>query len=268
MSLIALSDRLHDYGTIYNFRDFGGYAGADGRPVKTGHLYRSAHLNNLSETEISAIGGLDIGLIVDLRHAPERERQPSKLYNPVPAVFEYPDAKRESGKVAPHEAFMQHDLKTAEDAHNYMLGSYRARPDDAGFRAIFSDTIRHLISDERDHRNGVLVHCAAGKDRTGTLVAIIQGLLGVSSDDIMADYMLTMEAVNVDAILGPASKMFTQRYGREIDAEALRPMFGVTPEFLNASLETMGDINLYAKNALELSSQDIDELRRRYLAEG
>ena len=268
MSLLAISERLHPYQTIYNFRDFGGYTGAGGQPLKTGQLFRSAHLNNLSDKDLAAIGALDIGLIVDLRHAPERARQPSRLYDPVPSVFEYPDAPDTgSDKVAPHEAFMQHELNTAQDSHDYMMRSYSARPDDAGFRAIFRDTIQHLISDKEDNRDGVLVHCAAGKDRTGTLVALVQGLLGMSDDDIMADYMLTMEAVDIDSIIGPASQMFTKRYGREIDAEALRPMFGVTPEFLNAALETMGDMHLYAKNALQLSPQDIDKLRAKYLAD-
>lgn len=267
MSLITTTERLYPYQTIYNFRDFGGYAGTGGRPVKTGHLFRSAHLNNLSDKDLDSIAALDIGLIVDLRHAPERQRQPSRLYDPAPSIFEYPDAPETAGdKVAPHEAFMQHELNTAQDSHDYMMRSYSARPNDEGFQAIFGNTIRHLISDKEDHRNGVLVHCAAGKDRTGTLVALVQGLLGMSEDDIMADYMLTMEAVDIDSIIGPASQMFTKRYGREIDAEALRPMFGVTPEFLEAALETMGDMQLYAKNVLKLSPQDIDKLQARYLA--
>ncbi|WP_409432521.1 tyrosine-protein phosphatase [Litorimonas sp. RW-G-Af-16] len=264
MSLIALSDRLFDFQSIYNFRDFGGYAAADGARVKTGHLFRSAHLNNLNDSELGTIGDLDIGLIVDLRHAPERKRQPSRLPDTPPLVFEFPDPpETQHDAVAPHEAFMQNDLQTPDDSYQYMMRSYTARPDDAGFQAIFKDTLLHLIDDQ--DRKGVLVHCAAGKDRTGTLVALIQGLLGVSKDDILHDYMLTMEAVDIDKMLEPAAQMFTQRYGRPIAPEAIRPMFSVAPEYLEASLGKMGDMTDYTKNVLKLSSQDIDLLRQIYL---
>jgi len=208
---------------------------------------------------------LSIDLVVDLRHAPERARQPSKLPDNTPRVIEFPDPpKSASAGVAPHEAFMQTELNTAEDSRGYMLGSYTARPHDAAFQSIFAESVKFLAEEKSDP--GVLVHCAAGKDRTGTLVALIQGLLGVSDDDIMADYMLTLEAVNIDAILGPAAEMFTQRYGRPIDAEALRPMFGVEPAYLEAALNGIGDYETYATQTLGLSDKTVSDLRARYLA--
>ena len=53
----------------------------------------------------------------------------------------------------------------------------------------------------------------SGKDRTGTLCALIQGLLGVSEADIMTDYMLTETVVDIEAILKPAAVMFTSAMG-------------------------------------------------------
>ena len=116
---------------------------------------------------------------------------------------------------------------------------------------------------------GVLVHCAAGKDRTGTLCALIQAILGVSREDIMADYMLTLETVDIEQIIEPAAQMFSQRYGRKIDAKALWPMFGVVPDFLNAALTRMldnaGDVQPYARDVLGLSQTEIEDLRAKYL---
>ena len=109
------------------------------------------------------------------------------------------------------------------------------------------------------------MHCAAGKDRTGTLCALIQGVLGVSREDIMADYMLTLEAVDVESIITPAAAMFSKRYGREIDPEALWPMFGVAPEFLESSLDGMGDIETYAKEKLGIKDTELDSIRQQYL---
>jgi protein-tyrosine phosphatase len=266
MSLIPQSARLHDYATIYNFRDFGGYAGLGGRPVVTGRLFRSAHLASLSDTDHGTISDLDVNLVVDLRHAPERRKQPSRLLDPTPTVHEYPDSPdRLNAKVAPHEAFLEHELYSAEDARGYMMRSYTARPHDPGFQAIFRDTLAFMAEHDNDASAGVLVHCAAGKDRTGTLVALIHGLLGVSRDDILADYMLTLDAVDIDAILVPASAAFSERYGRPIDAESLWPMFGVEPAFLEAALDGMGDMERYTRETLGLSADMLSTIRARYL---
>ena len=272
MSLIPFETRNYDFQTIYNFRDFGGYSGLDGRTVKTGRLFRSAHLASLSDADREAIGNLDIDLVVDLRHAPERAKQPSRFPDPKPHLHEYPDSpERLSAKVAPHEAFLEHALYTAEDAHGYMMESYKARPHDPGFQKIFGDTLRFMARAKPDETAGVLVHCAAGKDRTGTLCALIQAVLGVSRDDILADYMMTLDAVDIDKIIVPAAAMFSKRYGREINADALWPMFGVTPEYLNAALDGMmdsaGRVETYVKQNIGLDQDDLDRIRALYLGD-
>ena len=122
MSLLSFEKRNYDFQSIYNFRDFGGYTGLDGREVKAGRLFRSAHLSALIDADLVAIGGLGIDLIVDLRYAPERAKQPSRFPQPTPHVHEYPDAAETKGaKVAPHEAFLEHELYSAADAHGYMM---------------------------------------------------------------------------------------------------------------------------------------------------
>lgn len=273
MSLITFEDRNYKFDKIYNFRDFGGYAGLDGRAVKTGRLFRSAHLAALSEADRAEIGEMDIQLIVDLRHAPERVKQPSRFPTPQPHVHEYPDSpERLKAKVAPHEAFLEHELYSAEDAHRYMIGSYTQRPHDKGFQTIFGDTLRFMANTPRENMSkddmsaGVLIHCAAGKDRTGTLCALIQGLLGVSREDILADYMMTLDSIDVDKIIEPAAEMFSKRYGRTINAKSLWPMFSVAPEFLDAALKGMGDIEDYALTTLGLEVSELIRLRARYLA--
>lgn len=259
-----MQDRIKPFETILNFRDFGSYETASGAKVVRDKLFRSAHLNKLNESELKSIGEMDINLVVDLRHRPERERQPS-LY-PVGSearVLSYPDPKdSESGKVAPHEAFMEFELHTAQDAHNYMMQSYSVRAGDEGFQTIFRDTLHHMA----ETGDAILVHCAAGKDRTGTLVALIQGLLGVPDVHIKSDYLLTNEAVDIESFLEPAAAMFTERFGRPIDPDALRPMFGVAPEYLEAVLKGMGDIEYYTKTVLGVSDTQISRIRSHYLA--
>lgn len=270
MSLIDLSDRIKSFGSVYNFRDFGGYVGADGQPLRTGVLFRSAHLNSLIDQDLKAIEALPVGTVVDLRHAPERKRQPS-LWPQQPErakVLTQPlTPEADQATVAPHEAFAEQKLYSAQDARDYMMASYTARPHDPGFKALFAHTLFRMVDETNSDNPGVIIHCAAGKDRTGTLVALIQGLLGVSDDDIMADYMLTETAVDIDAILEPASILYSKRYGRPMDAESLRPMFGVDPDYIIASLDAMGDIKSYAESVLGFGPTQQDALRRRYLVD-
>ena len=258
-----MDNRIKQFETIFNFRDFGGYQTEDGSQVKANKLFRSAHLHNTNEADKERLSELDIGLIVDLRHAPERERQPTNWpETQSPRRLTYFDpAHSDSAKIAPHEAFMQHDLQKAEDARNYMIGSYSARPHNEGFKQIFGDTLRHMA----ETGEPILVHCAAGKDRTGTLCALIKGALGVDEETIYEDFMLTMTAVDIDSYLEPAAQMFTKRYGRTIDPEAIRPMFGVEEAYLKSSLDAIGDMRRYIRDDLGITGKEKAALKAAYL---
>jgi len=70
--------RIYDFDGILNFRDFGNYSANEGRVVKPGKLFRSAHFNQASDTDLERLAALGIELVVDLRHKPERLRQPSR----------------------------------------------------------------------------------------------------------------------------------------------------------------------------------------------
>lgn len=250
--------RILNFDSVHNVRDFGGYSGAHG-DIALGKLYRTAHLANASAQDLTRLGDMDVGLIVDLRYLSERERQPNRWPDHAPARTLAFDATR-TGQ-APHEAFIQNDLTKAEDAIRYMRNNYAERPDVPAFRQIFADTLVHLAEEGR----GVIIHCAAGKDRTGTLVALIQALMGVREEDIMHDYMLTMAAVDIDSMIGPAAKMIGQKFGRDYDPESLRPMFGVQEDYLHAALSTMGDPHVYAREALKLDDDVLKALRRHYI---
>jgi len=203
-------------------------------------------------------------MIVDLRHEPERVRQPSQWpEGREPITLTYPDKEGgASKKIAPHEAFMQHELMTGQDARDYMVRSYGARPDDDGFKTIFSDTLHHMVRTG----DGILVHCTAGKDRTGTLVAIIQSALGVDRKTIMDDFMLTMQAVEIDNFIGLAALRFSERFGRDIEAEALRPMFGVEEIYLESALNTIEDMDSYIREDLGFSDKDRSRLKSIYFS--
>ena len=254
--------RLYDFDAILNFRDFGGYENREGRQVKPGRLFRAANFHRATETDLTNLSALDIGLRVDLRYRSERNRQPNKWHEPNKTRFlDLPDGENTDSQIAPHEMFIREQLYEPEHAREYMRGSYAARPDDPVFRSIFSNTLKHMAQDA----DPILIHCAAGKDRTGTLAAIILGCLEVDHETIMNDYMLTMEAVDIEAFLEPASKMIGETHGRTYTIDALRPMFGVEPSYLEQSLETIGDMNRYITDILKISPSEQRAIKNNYL---
>lgn len=258
-----MTDRIYPFTSIYNFRDFGNYKAVDNRNIHKGKLFRSAHLNGANAADLETIESLGIKLVVDLRHKPERAKQPNKWPEvQSPTVLEYPDLPTvKEDSLAPHEMFVRKDLFHPDDARTYMNGSYAARPNDPGFRQIFSETLKFMAHDG----GALLIHCAAGKDRTGTLAAIIQSALGVDRTTIFEDYMLTMTAIDIESFLVPAAAMMKQRHGRDYSPEALRPMFGVEPSYLENSLKTIGDMDSYISNTLGITSKERDAIHENYL---
>lgn len=254
--------RIYNFDSIMNFRDFGNYPAGEGRHVKPAKLFRSAHFNQASEADLQKLAALGIALVVDLRHKPERDRQPNRWPEvPAPTVLQYPDPKDSDKSLAPHEIFIKETLSTPEEARAYMQGSYEARPDDAGFRSIFSQTLKFMAKTG----SPILIHCAAGKDRTGTLAAVILSALGVPFETVMDDYMMTMEAVDIEAFLEPASKNMAERYGRHISADALRPLFHVEPSYLHRSMGAMDSTDGYIAQSLGITDAEREALHQFYI---
>jgi protein-tyrosine phosphatase len=169
------------FAKTYNFRDVGGYAGLDGRSVRWRRLFRSDALHRLGDEDASAFAELGVRTVIDLRrpHEIERYGRVAERYgldyrNLVLAHVDWDEVEHPDDVV--HERWLaDRYLNFAEDGHEAILASLR------------------IIADPQ--RAPVIVHCMAGKDRTGTVCALTLSLLGVSDEDIAADYALTTEAM-------------------------------------------------------------------------
>ena len=131
-----------------------------------------------------------------------------------------------------------------------------------------ADGYRRMFQALQDHApGGFLVHCTAGKDRTGVGVALIQLALGVPREVVMEDYLLTNEVIDFETFLLPRLRA---NLGHDnIDIEGARVLSGVRPEYLNAALDEMeracGSLEAYLEQAMGLGSGQRDDLRDHFL---
>jgi protein-tyrosine phosphatase len=164
--------RTINFSTVFNFRDLGGLPGLDGRTVQYGRLYRSDSLHRLTEEEGEKLAALGVRTVLDLRRPSEIARDGRVPELPGLAYFNLHPVHREWN-------LGHYDGSPAR----YLADRYLDMAEEGieGFGAAL-----RLISEP--HRAPVVMHCFAGKDRTGVLAALTLALLGVSDIDIMADY--------------------------------------------------------------------------------
>ena len=166
-----------------NFRDLGGYHNSQCQTVRWRRLFRSDALQDLTPSDSRlASEGLNIGLVVDLRNSNEVERDGR---GPLPELgAEYRHIPLLEGRGIPPF--------TGGDVVERLTTTYQWMVRNSG--AGIAEAI-NSISKTLDEGKGAVFHCSAGKDRTGLLAALILEVLGIDSETISADYMLTNEVV-------------------------------------------------------------------------
>lgn len=237
---------------LTNFRDFGGYGTRHGGRVVRGRLYRSAALSGLGDDGIADLARLNLGLLVDLRHPHEREREPSRLPGGFAGVVLATEGA--AGGDAAHLAGLLAGIASGGEGRQMMIDYYRHAPFSDDRRQLFARAIQALA--EAD--GAALIHCTAGKDRTGILVALVQHLLGVHRDDILAEYMLTMQAI---AALEAASGqwLIAQNLPEALAPGVLRAFAGVDPAYIEAGLgaieQACGSLDAYCRGLLGITPE-------------
>lgn len=254
-----MTDRVLPLEGVYNFRDFGGYAGRGGARVVRDRLYRSAHLARATPADLGVIDKLGLALVADLRRPTERSAEPSSWAGHAERGSETPWVLVTSGGdgegLAPHIQYLKDAERiTAEGVREYMLSAYESMAYDERHVDLFARVFRDLA----ETGGPLLVHCAAGKDRTGVLCGLILDGLGVSSDDVMDDYELTNTAVNLDGIAVQAATRIGERLGRDVTPTEIRPMACVSRDYLEtawrAIAERSGSLAAYRRDVLGVSA--------------
>lgn len=256
-----IQTRVLPLGGIHNFRDYGGYAAHDGRRVKAGLLWRSAQHGDATDADLAAIGDLGIAHVIDLRGPSERAAKPCRRSADFSAsVWTYPE---ETAGLALHTEAADGVL-TAAEARAAMVRLYEG----IAFRDNLTPMLRLYFDLLLRAEGPSLVHCVAGKDRTGWAVAMAQQALGVPRDAIIADYMLTNEASRLEERIAAQAFRDLPRYAA-MDAETVRALWGVHEDYiataLRAAEERYGDLDTYLEVVLGIDAARREQLRSHYL---
>lgn len=250
---------------ITNFRDAGALPSGCLRP---GVIFRSAQLSGHDAADES-LRSLGVRAVYDLRTAEESEHQPDRISTGIRLTLLDVLADRpDSGAAAVASLVTEkQDGTTVDDinravsggrAHELMIDTYRqlvSLPSaHSGYRSLFTALA--------DDQGASIIHCTAGKDRTGWAIAVLQHLCGAAPDEVVDDYLESNIAM--ERAYRPLLESFAAEGG---DNEALAQMIFVKPDYLDAALSRLhmdhGGLGGYLTGTLGLDEQVLARLRHR-----
>jgi hypothetical protein len=224
-----------DLEGLANLRDLGGLPTDDGGKIIPGRLLRSDNLQTLTPRDLEALLGLGLTDVVDLRSDYEVEQEgPGPLSDAGVRIHQFslfrewrsgvgqtkPDLRPE---VLPEEALPWADLVPKTQLGDEVASVYFA------YLADRPDSVVAALRAVAYAPGATLVHCAAGKDRTGTLIALALSLAGVERDAVVADYVASSERVEqVVARLMSSATYAENLRGRPISSHLSQPQSMIT----------------------------------------
>src|ERR1700679_3944348 len=231
-----------------NFRDLGGYPTRHGRTVRWRQIFRSNHLGHLTAADVEVLRGLGLKSAFDLRGTEERATASCAIEEiavrslPIePTVVGELRALLDSGSPL-----------SSTEAADAMRNSYRSyvRQNTPRFRALFT----HLLEDHAP----LVIHCTAGKDRTGFACALILHALGVPDDLIAQDYLLTNRFYRRDPSSVTDLPEAVTQVLTSVEASFLAAAFGVIAA-------DYGDLEGYFREGLGIGRRERAALEVCYL---
>ena len=246
---------------VRNLRDVGGLATGDGLRVRRGRLYRSGHLAHATEQDAAYLRSLGLHTVFDLR-------------NDADVALEGPDVALEGVRYVSmplsDPAAGAEFWRVVRDGD---LPALRAALGDGRAERTMASSYRTLIL-ERTGEHGrllrelaresvpALLHCAAGKDRAGTSIAVVLLAVGVRREEIERDYLLSNAPHRRYRVRrGPDAAPATSP---EV-VELLRPLFEARTAYLRAAFDAMeerwGSVDRYLSEGLSLTAEDRERLR-------
>jgi hypothetical protein len=231
----------------FNCRDLGGYTTADGSRVRWGSVFRSDALQLLSTGDLRQLQSLGVDRVIDLR-------SPGEIATVGRGSLAEGTVRYLTASVIPSLSDEALGAPPGDDiAQRYLW-----------YLDVGRDALAMIFENlAEEGRGAVVFHCAAGKDRTGVLAALLLSVLGVGEDDIIADYALTNRAM--PSILERLAR--DPRHGKAVaQMPASRRM--VLPDTMRRFLELLDLQHGGARTWMEsagVAPGSVDRLRRQLL---
>lgn len=251
---ICISERRIPFEKLANFRDIGGYPTEDGHRVAWDKVYRSVSLFGLTDGDAEKLALLNIQLVCDLRSTEEVEDAPNMLPQSVKTYLHLPvQAEVTRWNRLYWLVFRRHRLYDLLQ-HVYINVIIEQNPQ------IFAQIFRRL-AEEKSYP--VLIHCTAGKDRTGVAVVLLLRLLGVSEQVVIADYTLSNRAyAYIQNLVAKSIRPLTAMGLKEKDVQ---PLLDANPETIQAMLRHIdqhyGGVENYLLHKVGISPETIDRVK-------
>ena len=214
-----------------NLRDLGGMPSQDGRTLQSGRLLRAGQPHTMG-TEIT--GTADLELVIDLRYAMERELNPV----PWPATFVGRTLAHglEQQAEAPHvQAERQGGGRTAIQA--FYRDMYATLPLTEPYGNLFATALQEMSS----VRGSTLIHCTAGKDRTGMLVALALHALCVEREAIIQDFLATRAAAGMELLRAELESRVDASSSRHYSDDVVDELLDVRADYLEIMFSAISD---------------------------
>ena len=228
---------------IANLRDLGGIETRDGRRIRKGCLFRSAHLAQAEEHDLEGISA-----VIDLRTPGEREQGPDRTwqrqYRPLPFFDE--------AQAGISREQMSAEWMLPEFAELY---GWLVRECAGSFREILLKIMDHDFS-----TGAILWHCTEGKDRCGLTSALVLEILGVDREAILEDYLKT-NLVNMPKAISLRDRLSVS-HGKEY-ADRIYQGYIADESYLRAAWAAMGDA--YITESLRIPEEQIRAFRAAVL---
>jgi protein-tyrosine phosphatase len=236
-----------------NFRDVGGYRTRDGRHVRWGKLFRAGALGQLTEDDLRYLEGAGLKTICDLRSAREVGDSPDRIWTGT-AIHRLPVFGDKERGIGPRQVLFNLGRLDELVARSYteLMVDRKA--------TVFGDWLRVLAT---PGTLPVVVHCSAGKDRTGLAVALVLAVLGVDEETIIADYSLS------NAHFEPQQRMF-EKYAAHMTQlgatfEDVLPLFTADPANLRGAFAHLrakyGSLEAYLTGPAGVEAATLERLR-------
>lgn len=250
---------------VNNIRDLGGYPTKDGRIVKWCKLIRSGLLTKLNPADHNYFCDHRIKTIIDLRSYSEIEKWPDSI----PLQTEYLIIPISDNSVLEDGNFINilqnFYSETPRGGYIEMINSYEQMVISKKSQLAYYKIFKYLLENKTD--DAVIIHCSAGKDRTGLVCALVLLALGVDRQVVYEDYLLTNK-LSIKRIYARIMEAMTNGKNENF-IHSIYDLSVVHKAYLKRALDIIdgeyGGVGQFLCNEVGITAKEISDLQKIYL---